>query len=260
MKKIFVIGVSILAGFLFLLSVPQAATAFEAGARAYIWFPTFSGDLKIDGATVPGTKISGGDDLGLGHETYPAAEIFGGIGKHHLSLGYMSMEHSGISTLSRNITFNGTTFASGVALNTDLKFKMLDLEYQYDLVDLENILAGFSLGLIGKIKYLCGEAELRAPALSLTASETLKVPIPMIGVGLHVGILANLLEARAKLTGAGYDGDNLIYEAEADLSLTPFPFMNIHGGYKIINIQVDRNSVFIDSEFSGPYVALTIAF
>jgi hypothetical protein len=137
---------------------------------------------------------------------------------------------------------------------------MLDLEYQYDLVNLENILAGFSLGLIGKIKYVDGETTLRDPSIPLAASETLKVPIPMIGVGAHIGILANILEARAKVTAAGYSADNLIYEAMADLSLSPFPFMDIHGGYKIIKLKIDRRDYFMDSAFAGPYVGLTIGF
>lgn len=250
-----------LMGSLFLISAIAPAYAFEVGARAYIWFPSLKGDVKIDGATLAGSLINVKEDLGLGFEKYPSAEIYGGIGKHHLSLMYTSMNHSGTSTLTNNpIIFNGSTFARGTVLQTDLKLRMLDLEYQYDLVNLENILAGFSLGLIGKIKYVDGETTLRDPSIPLAASETLKVPIPMIGVGAHIGILANILEARAKVTAAGYSADNLIYEAMADLSLSPFPFMDIHGGYKIIKLKIDRRDYFMDSAFAGPYVGLTIGF
>ena len=260
MKKIFLIGIFILTGFLFLMSSTAPVYAFEVGARAYIWFPNFKGDMKVDGATLAGSYINGREDLGLGFETYPSVEIYGGLRKHHLSLMYTSMDHSGRQTLTRNIYFNGTTYAKDTVLNTDLKVKMLDLEYQYDLLNMENILAGFSLGLIGKIKYFDNETKLSAQAIALNSSETISAPIPMIGVGVHCGLLANILEARAKVTGAGYNANNMIYEAMADLSLTPFPFMDIHGGYKIIKVKVDRKNDLIDTEFSGPYLGLTIGF
>jgi hypothetical protein len=71
--------------------------------------------------------------------------------------------------------------------------------------------------------------------------------------------LAGLLEARAKMTGFAYS-DNHLTEALADLSLTPFPFLDIHAGYKIIRLKIDHNGNFLDSEFAGPYVGLTVSF
>jgi hypothetical protein len=260
MKKLFLFGLFMLTGFLFFLSSTMPANAFELGARAYYWFSDFNADFKVDGATLKGTQISTRDDLDLGREESPSVEIYGGLGKHHISLMYTPVDYSGRAPINRNINFNGTSFAAGTVIDTDLKLKMLDLEYQYDLLNMENILAGFSLGVIGKIKYLDVDARLNAKAIALETSESLKAPIPMIGVGAHIGILANILEARAKLTGAGYSSSNMIYEAMADLSLTPFPFVDIHGGYKVIKLKVDRSDVFIDANFSGPYVGLAIGF
>jgi len=101
---------------------------------------------------------------------------------------------------------------------------------------------------------------LRDTSLSLDESETFKAPIPMIGLGMHVGILADILEVRAKATGIGYSG-NTFYEGLADVSLTPFPFLDIHGGYRIMKLEVDDISdVYADLEFKGPYVGLTISF
>lgn len=56
----------------------------------------------------------------------------------------------------------------------------------------------------------------------------------------------------------GYFG-NYVYEALADLSVAPFPFVDIHGGYRIIKFKVDSISdVTTDTTFQGPFVALTI--
>lgn len=61
------------------------------------------------------------------------------------------------------------------------------------------------------------------------------------------------------VTGITYSG-NYLYEGLADLSLTPFPFLDLHGGYKVIRLHLDRNDFYLNSEFTGPYVALTVSF
>lgn len=256
MKRYFKMLLSLLTGVMFLVSFSHAAYALEIGARAYYWFPTFKSDLRADDGD---TKVDVKDVLGVDNEHYPSIEAFAGIGKHHLSLMYTPIDYSGSTTLSQEVIFRGKHYTAGTFVETDLKFTMLDFEYQYDLINMENILAGFSVGAIGKIKYLDGEAQLNDPSLGYNEKETFQIPIPMVGLGAHIGILANILEARAKLTGIGYSG-NVIYEGMADISWTPFPFIDLHGGYRIIKIDVDESGIYLDSEFSGPYVAATVGF
>ena len=51
-----------------------------------------------------------------------------------------------------------------------------------------------------------------------------------------------------------------MYEIMADISLTPLPFIDIHGGYKTFVIDIDEDDVMFDFDMSGPYVALTLSF
>ena len=82
----------------------------------------------------------------------------------------------------------------------------------------------------------------------------------MIGVGVNIGLLANILEARAKVTGMGYSG-SFFYDAMADLSVTPFPFLNIHGGYRAMSVKIDNISdIYVKMDFYGPYVGLAVSF
>jgi hypothetical protein len=135
---------------------------------------------------------------------------------------------------------------------------MIDLEYQYKLINFNYILAGLSFGIIAKVKYFDGEVKIKS-SLSDT-NKNIQVPIPMIGIGAKIGLLANILEARAKVTGMGYSG-NLFYDAMADLSLTPIPFLNIHGGYRAMSVKIDNVSdVYAKMDFYGPYVGLLISF
>ena len=61
------------------------------------------------------------------------------------------------------------------------------------------------------------------------------------------------------VTGMGYSG-NTVFDGLAEISLTPFPFLDIHGGYHFFIIDVDEDDAAFDYDNSGPYVALTVSF
>jgi len=239
------------------LLLPVSSPAFEIGARGYYWFPTLDGNVKVDEAGTPGTTIDFDKDLDIDDENYPSVEAFVGLGNHHLSLTYTNIDYSGENKLTRKIEFRGKTYAASDVVNSSIEYRMIDLHYQYDFLDLENILAGFSLGGVLQVKYLEGDVSLKSTLYD--EKEDFTLPIPMLGLNLHVGILADILEARVRGTAIGYSG-NKIYEVMGDISWTPFPFVDIHGGYKTFVIDIDEDDVVFDYDMSGPYVALTVSF
>lgn len=242
---------------IFLFSFTTSAQALEFGVRGYYWFATVSGDLGsgVDGSGF--SKLSIKDDLGIDNENLPSAEAFIGGGRHHLSLMYTPLDYKGDAVLSTPVSFRGSTYPAGSAAHSEFKATMLDLDYQYDMVNLENVLAGFSIGPVIKVKLLDGDVRLSAAGID--NKETFTYPLPMLGLGAHIGVLANILEARAKATAMGYSG-NYIYDIMADVSYTPFPFLDIHGGYRYMKVKYDEKDTYINTDFSGPYVALTIGF
>ena len=250
---------TVLCALVLLLLWAMPVGAFEIGARGYYWFPGFKADMKSDSAGLSGTDVNLKDNLDVGTKAFPSVEVFGGLGRNHLGLTYTPIAYSGSTTLATRIDFNGKTFAAGTNVDSDLKLRMLDLEYRFTALNMENIMAGFSIDAIGQIKYIDGEARIFVPATGVEGKQSVQLPIPMVGVGAHVGLLLNLLEARAKITGIGYSG-NYLYEALADISLTPFPFLDIHAGYKVIRVHLDRNDFFLNADFAGPYLALTVSF
>lgn len=239
---------------LFVLCLSVSAQAIELGAGVLYWFPEFTGDLRADTEIVRGTKIDLQDDLGIGDESYPSIQVFAGMGDHHLGVTYTYVDYSGDEKISKEIWYGGTKFVAASRVKTDLEYHMLDLEYRYDLIDFENILAGFSLGPLARVKWLTGDARLES--FLGEQEDTFNVLVPMVGAGFHVGIIADMLEARAELAGLGYMG-NKFYEGLADISFTPIPLINIHGGYKLIRLDVeDVNDIYANFEFSGPYIGL----
>jgi len=242
-----------------LLCIAMPIGAFEIGARGLYWLPSFSADIKVDGAGLVGNTLNLKDTLGVKDESFPSFEVFVGHGRHHLNVAYTPMAYSGSTSLTRDITFHGRTFAVNSKVDTDLKLRMFDLDYRYTLLDFENLAVGFSFDAIGQVKYIDAEARINAPAANIGAAYKFYSPMLMVGLGAHVGLLRNLLEARVKATGMAYSNSHL-YEALADLSLTPFPFLDIHIGYKMIRLKIDQGDVFLNTEFSGPYVGLTVSF
>jgi outer membrane protein len=262
MKKCLLSVFCVLAGFILMVSLVTPANALEFGARGYYWFPDLKADLRVDKDGIQGTDMDLKDTLGVSNESFPAVEVFAGIGKHHVSFMYTQFHYSGLKNITQSVNFAGKTYAANARVESDLKTKMYDLEYQYDVINLENILAGFSIGIIGKIRYIDGEARLKSPTLGsqFDQKETFAAPVPMLGIGAHIGLIANILEARLKATGMGYSG-SVFYDAMADISVTPFPFLDIHAGYRVMKLKVDGISdVYADLQFAGPYVALTVGF
>jgi len=248
-----------------LLAGPATATALEVGARAAYWMPQFSGDFRLDSNGVKGTKVNLEDDLGVEDENFFVGEAWLWVGRHHLILSGMRVDYSGDQTLNEEIVFGGQTFVVGGRADSSLKYTMLDLAYQYDLIDLENPVGGFSLGPILQVKYLDGEVKMSGDGNVngvggyVEESETFRFPVPVVGLGAHVGILAGWLEVRARGVGMAYQGDT-IFDVQGEAVLTPFPFLEIVVGYRHFAINVDRDDVLLDYRQSGPYVGAGLVF
>ena len=249
MKKIYV-ALSLL---LPALLLPVSSVAFEIGARGYYWFPSLDGSVRVDEAGIIGDVIDFDEDLGIEDEDYPSVEVFVGGGNHHLSFTYTDIDYSGRKTLTKEIIFKGEPYLVGALVDSSIKYKMMDLHYQYDFLNL----GGFSLGGVFQVKYLDGHVGLKGDGID--EKEDFTMPIPMLGLNLHIGILADVIEARVRGTAIGYSG-NTVYELMADISWTPFPFIDIHGGYKRFVVDVDEDDVIFDYDMSGPYAALTLSF
>jgi hypothetical protein len=253
MKRMFLISICFLAVFGIVLPV----SAFELGVRGYYWFPELSGVIRVDDAGIVGTELNLGDDLGVDNEIYPVIEVFAGIGKHHLSLACYKLDYDGDTVLTKDIYFNGELFQVNDRIASSIEYYNYDVMYRYDLIDLENFLAGGSLGLVARLMVFDGSASMASA--TVTTKEDFTAPIPMVGANFHVGILKDLIEARVLVTGIGYS-DNKVFDGQAEISLTPFPFLDIHGGYRFLKIDVEEDDVKLDFENPGFYVALTVSF
>ena len=160
-------------------------------------------------------------------------------------------------SLTREINFRGQIYHVSDTVTSSIQYKMMDLLYQYDFLNLENVLGGVSLGGVFQVKYLDGKVGLKSTVID--EEEDFTLPIPMLGLNLHIGILAQILQARLRATAMS-SSESTIYELMCDISWTPLPFVDIHGGYRTFVIDIDEDDLTFDYDMSGPYVALTLSF
>lgn len=238
-------------------SSAMAMPGFEAGVRGSYWFPDLSAKVQTFEPAPAGTKFDAKDDLGVGDENVFSGEAFLRTGRFHLRAGFTPLSFDGSRTLTENIVFNGQTFAVTDNVISSLDVKMVDAEIQVDLVRPDLVVAGFYLGLIGKVKYVDGEVELRSA--TMTERKDFRAPIPMVGVAAGVGFLENLLRADARAAGIAYSGNHL-FEGDICLSVLPFPFLRIQGGYRLIDLKVDEDDIVAELRLSGPYAGAQISF
>ncbi len=220
------------------------------------WFSTLDANFKSSTASVIGTNIDFVDDLGIDdNEAFPEGRITLNFGKHRLRYAFMPLDWGATSTITKSITFGGQTYSASTSVESNLKADYHRLGYEYDFID---VLSN-RFGIIFELKYFDVDAKLKADALSLDEAESLKAPIPTVGIAAQFG-LPGMFSIAGEVTGIGLGSDLYLYDAEAAVILTPAPFVRISGGYRIFKLHVEDGDDEATLELRGPYVMLRADF
>jgi outer membrane protein len=240
-----------------LAAVPvYAASTFEAGVRGNYWFPKLSANVTTTSAGVT-SQFDAKKDLGVGDENFPSGEAFIKYGRFHFRVGYTPVSFDGSKQITDNVTFNGQTFTVNDNVITNLDLKMLDGEFQIDILRPDLEVANFNLGVIVKVKYVDGNVKLRNAVQ--TESKAFQVPIPMVGLAAGAGFLKNMVRVDVRATGITYSNNHL-YEGDAFVSFVPLPFFRVQGGYRILDLNIDTDDVVAKLKLNGPYVGAQLSF
>jgi outer membrane protein len=240
-----------------LSSTAQALPGVGAGVRGMYWFPDLSATAQTISGGVSETKFDLKDDLGVDDENFLSGEAFLRFGRLHFRVGYTKISYDGSTTLTRDIEYNGQVFPVNDNVSSSFDVKMLDAEVQVDILRPDFVAANFYLGLIGKVKYV--DLDLELTSTTMTEKQDFQVPVPMVGLAAGAGFLNDLLRVDARATGMAYSGNHL-YEADAFVSLVPFPFFRIQGGYRYLDLKADEDDLLADVELKGPYVGAQLSF
>ena len=251
------VGVLLLAGSAF----APSAFALEAGVRGMYWGSTISGNIQTVISGVPETVLDVKSDLGMKDENVFNGEAFLKAGSFTFRVAYTPLKFTGSSVLSTSIDFGGNTFLVGTPVSSKLETKMLDGDVQWDVLNPDLGVASMNLGVFLRLKYVDGSVQISSDnaALPISATQDFRLPIPEIGVAAGIGFLKNIVRADARVSGMAYSGSH-IYEGDAFLSVIPFPFLRLQGGYRFIDLKADENDLKGTLKIKGPYAGIQVAF
>jgi outer membrane protein len=244
------------AGVLLMAGSAFAASGFEVGARGAYWFPKLTGSAQTN--ATGDTRFDFKDTLGVEDKNFPFGEAFLRLGNTTLRVGYTQIKFDGDKQLTETVVFNGTTYSATDNVTSMLDMKMIDGEVQYDFLRPDIGIAGFNIGLLLKVKYVDGKVELRS-ALAGSTVKDFKAPIPMVGAAAGVGFLKDMVRVDARAAGIAYSGNHL-YDADAYASFAPLPFVRIQGGYRYIDLKIDKDGTLASFKLKGPYVGAQVSF
>lgn len=238
-----------------------SAFALEAGVRGMYWGSTISGNVQTVTSGVPETVLDVKSDLGMKDENVFNGEAFFKAGNFTFRVAYTPLKFTGSSVLSAPIEFDGNTFPVGTPVSSKLETKMIDGDVQWDLLNPDFGVASMNLGVFLRLKYVDGSVEISSndPLFPLSATQDFRLPIPELGAAAGIGFLKNIVRADARVSGIAYSGNHL-YEGDAFLSVIPFPFLRLQGGYRFIDLKADENDLKGALKIKGPYAGIQVAF
>lgn len=129
---------------------------------------------------IPGTTVSGEDDLGLAK-----SQILGQVeltllpGLHHMvRLNALSMRRSAQTVLTRNISWGNDDFLRGEHIDSYLNYSMVGLSYGYLPLRTDR----YELGLTAGLQFTTVSMNAQVPARSIREAESGVAPLPMFGI------------------------------------------------------------------------------
>lgn len=204
-----------------------------------------------------GQKADLEDDLNLDDSEELTAEIALNFGDFRLSVNYLPIDFSGVGQLSVPVEIDGQTFTVGTVVASDVTIDLYDVGLTYYLLNFDDLPTRFQLGLELAVKVAEAESTIR-DGLGNTATESVSAPIPTVGVRTRIA-LADFLGLTGRIGYLEYD-DNHFLDAEAQLEFSPLPTVGVYAGYRILDLKIDDDDLFVETEFSGPFAGAMVRF
>ena len=207
---------------------------------------------------VVNTVIDLENDFGFDEEAELIAEAAVQFGDFRLSAGYMPLNYSGTSTLTRSIVFNGQPFNINEQATGSLDVDLFDLGLTWYLINTDDLPVRLQVGPELSVKVFDGDASIVSQTTGLSESVSGTAPVPTLGLRARVG-LGDMLSLVGRVGYVEYN-DNSFLDADGQVEFSPIPMFGIYAGYRYLDLEVDEGDLFVDATFDGPYGGLLVRF
>jgi hypothetical protein len=252
-------GLLVIGLFLFATAEPAASAPFvEVWGEFRYWRPTLESEIVASTAALQGTTVDPVSDLGLDEEQNA---FEGRVGltlfrRHKLRIGYLPLSFEGDRTITGSINYDGVTFTAGTRVLTDLDVKILRAGYGFDFFKTPVA----SLGILFEVHYFDGEARLRSSTGTPDETVEFQLPVPVLGLAFRAYPITRILSVQAEVVGVSLGSRGHYVDGEASLTFSPWPFVELTGGYRLIDLHGEDGDDELDLRLHGPFAALTLRF
>jgi len=210
------------------------------------------------GATVNniGTNINTESDLNFGNSTQPTGEITLNLGDNLFSFGFIPLNFSGASTLTRSINYNGQTYNVGQAVQSELKADIMDVSYAYYLLNMDDLPSRLQIAFETSVKTV--NIKTNISSAGITTSKSATVPIPTVGLRGRVA-LADFVGLTGRVGYLGYSG-NSFTDFDAQVEFSPIPTLGVYAGYRFLKLKVDTSGILANLTIKGPHAGVFFRF
>lgn len=221
-------------------------------------------DYFGSGSTLPGTRISTEDDLGLPRRKAVAGIVFGRrIGQHwRVEVGHTTAQRQGSAVLSRELQVDGYVFAAGSTLESKIGLTTLSVLGGWSTTVGEATEAGVLLG--GQWVRVSRRMWPKGTPPSEAGENADVAPEPVVG-----GFIQHPLAARWRLDGRVTASPGGNYQATAGVQWLAHRHGSLGLGYRVTRHQLDLESftligpqsrIAVDAKIHGPILTATLAF
>lgn len=234
-------------------------------------FPRIDTSATVSRPGRPGTEIDLEDDLDMNkRETVPAVYLGARLWDRWVVTGeYFRLDRHGSRTLSRDLVFDGDTFAAAATVDSKMSSDVYRLTINYIFLKREQWELGAGLGLHATEFDLRLTGAVRVGAAGLqtdTRRKDFLAPQPTIGVfGTYQPTSKVIINGRVEylsVTVGDYGGG--ITNAQASVAYRATDMIQVGAGWRYVAYDLDVNKeryeADLDYNFSGPTVFLRLGF
>lgn len=187
--------------------------------------------------------------------------------RHQVQVGYVSLTRRGRTILTRRVRWGDTVFEVDVDVESTIDVTLIPVAYRFAVILSERLDMGVSAGVFAVL----ADAGVTAPAAGVTESGSSEFPLPVVGIDATADLGGGFfLTGGAKYFALEIDGvEGSWREFRTSVEYFPLNRLGIGVGHRFIGLDADGTEgvhtrpegtlLFLDYEFSGPYLYLTLA-
>jgi len=223
-------------------------------------------DLRVDDPGIPlsGTAISGARDLGFRpSESDGMVElVFRLRDRNRITAGYLELDQSGTTTLTRPIAFGSQIYNVGDRVSSALQWRVMSLTWTYALIQNDRFELGAGLGV--KLTDLDARAQVPARFASYETSRVGALPTPALEAAVRITRRFSLTGHAQYLRVSSNGTSGVVQDFHADAQFRWVPNLAIGAGYSVVRLDVNSitnsNPQLLNIRLRGPEAFVRVSF